>query len=159
MNNPRLLCPGWLFLIPGDYLGGGLGYIGLVLVIDHPRGPVLGHEGADVGSWVADAGLGVAQEIILDMELNKILPSFFHCFFWEFTFKIAPEGPWGPSGILTLSREARDDTIPRKKVATTLDSIFMAVSNKYVLNEKIWKIKRIPRYAIKFQGKDKMLKC
>ena len=45
----------------------GLGDIGLVLIIDHPRGPVLGHEGANVGSWVADAGLRVAQEVILDI--------------------------------------------------------------------------------------------
>ena len=54
--------------IPGSHLGRGLWNVSLVLVIDHTRGPVLGHKGADVGvveGGVVDAGLRVAQQVIL----------------------------------------------------------------------------------------------
>ena len=47
------------------YLGGGPGHVGLVLVIDHARRPVLGHEGGDVGGGVADPGVGVGQQVVL----------------------------------------------------------------------------------------------
>ena len=54
-----------VYSIPGSHLGRGLGDVGLVLVIDHACGPVLGNEGADVGPGVFDARLRVAQQIIL----------------------------------------------------------------------------------------------
>ncbi len=56
--------------IPGSHLGRGLWDVGLVLVIDHPRGPVLGNEGADVGPGVVDARLRVAQQVILHREID-----------------------------------------------------------------------------------------
>ena len=59
-----------VYSIPGSHLGRGLGDVGLVLVIDHACGPVLGNEGADVGPGVFDARLRVAQKIILYREDN-----------------------------------------------------------------------------------------
>ena len=69
-NSPSLQSIPDAYSIPGSHLGRGLGDVGLVLVIDHPRGPVLGNEGADVGPGVFDARLRVAQKIILYREDN-----------------------------------------------------------------------------------------
>ena len=65
--------------IPGSHLGRGLWNVSLVLLIDHTRGPVLGHEGADVGPGVVDAGLRVAQQVILWSVQSDYI--FFLCFF------------------------------------------------------------------------------
>ena len=46
-------------------LGGGPGHVGLVLLVDHARRPVLRHEGGDVGGGVADPGVRVGQQVVL----------------------------------------------------------------------------------------------
>ena len=65
MDGSSAVCSHYLLQAVSADLGGGPGHVGLVLLVDHARRPVLRHEGGDVGGGVADPGVRVGQQVVL----------------------------------------------------------------------------------------------